>query len=86
MKLSILVGRNIRYYRYKNGYSQEKLSELCSISDVYVSEIERGKSFPHVQVLERIIDVLEVEPYKLFIEDTALIKLPSNIRDYKKVM
>ena len=37
-----LVAFNIKYYRYLNGYSQEKLVELCKLSPRYLTDIERG--------------------------------------------
>lgn len=33
---------NIKYYRYVNNYSQEKLAELSKLSPRYITDIERG--------------------------------------------
>ena len=40
--LSELLVFNIKYYRYINNYSQEKLAELSSLSSRYITDIERG--------------------------------------------
>jgi transcriptional regulator with XRE-family HTH domain len=45
-----------------------KLSELLNISPNYLNAVENGKNFPSPEVLQRIIDVLEVLPYQLFLE------------------
>ena len=42
----------IKYYRYLNGYSQEKLAELCKLSPRYLTDIERGIHCPPISRLE----------------------------------
>jgi transcriptional regulator with XRE-family HTH domain len=43
-----------------------QLAEYCGISTVYISEIETGKKFPSINVIEKIAVVLKIEPYLLF--------------------
>lgn len=57
---------NIKYYRYKNNLSQEKLAELCSLSSRYLTDIERGLHCPTIPKLEIIAKALNIEPYILF--------------------
>lgn len=57
---------NIKYYRYKNNMSQEKLAELCSFSSRYMTDIERGKHCPTIDKIETIAKKLKLEPYELF--------------------
>lgn len=38
-----VIQNNIKKYRNKRGLTQDKLSEMASISCDYLSEIERGK-------------------------------------------
>lgn len=57
---------NIKYYRYKNNLSQEKLAELCSLSPRYLTDIERGLHCPTIPKLEIIAKALNIEPYVLF--------------------
>lgn len=57
---------NIKYYRYLNNLSQEKLAEKCSLSSRYLTDIERGLHCPTINKIEIIAKSLNVEPYKLF--------------------
>ena len=57
---------NIKYYRYVNGFSQEKLAELANVSSRYMTDIERGKHCPTINKLERIANALNIEPFVLF--------------------
>lgn len=57
---------NIKYYRYKNNISQEKLAEMCSLSPRYITDIERGLHCPTINKLESIAKSLNLEPYELF--------------------
>ena len=60
--------QNLRFLRTEKGLSQMKLSELADITPNYLNAIENGKNFPSLEVLQRIIDVLEILPYRLFLE------------------
>ncbi len=57
---------NIKYYRYLNNLSQEKLAEKCSLSSRYLTDIERGLHCPTINKLEMIAKSLNVQPYELF--------------------
>ena len=57
---------NIKYYRYANNISQEKLAELCNLSPRYITDIERGMHCPTINKLELIAQALNLEPYVLF--------------------
>ena len=59
---------NIKKYRSLLKYSQFDLAELCDVSASYISEIETGKKYPSVRILERLVKALEVKPYKLFLD------------------
>jgi len=60
--------QNLRYLRSEKKISQMKLSELVNITPNYLNAVENGKNFPSLEVLQRIIDVLEILPYQLFLE------------------
>ena len=64
--LKDLLVFNIKYYRYKNKLSQEKLAELCNFSSRYMTDIERGKHCPTIDKIEVIAKNLKLEPYELF--------------------
>lgn len=57
---------NLKFYRNKQGFTQEKLSELTGISTDYLSEIERGKKTPSFKRIDLIAKALNVEVYELF--------------------
>jgi transcriptional regulator with XRE-family HTH domain len=43
-----------------------RLAELCDSSTGYIGEIESGKRFPSVNMIERIAQALKIESYFLF--------------------
>jgi len=43
-----------------------KLAEYCDTSSGYISEIEIGRKFPSTEMIEKIAEILRVEPYHLF--------------------
>jgi transcriptional regulator with XRE-family HTH domain len=61
----ILAG-NIKAYRRKYGFSQDKLSELAGISSQYLATVETCRKFPTPEVLDRIAEALDIETYELF--------------------
>lgn len=63
---SEIFRNNLKFYRTKQGYTQEKLSEICDISTDYLSQIERGKRTPSFKRLELIANALNIDVYKLF--------------------
>jgi transcriptional regulator with XRE-family HTH domain len=72
MTLKQIFIENLKDFRKKEGLSQMQLAEYCGISPGYIAEIEIGKKFPSVGVIEKIAIILKVEPYLLF---------KSNIKD-----
>ena len=62
----IQLGKNIRKYRKKCGYTQERLSELTKIDYKYIQRLE-GKNPPAMQIntLERIAKALNISLSKL---------------------
>ena len=55
-----LLGKRIREIRKSQGLSQERLAERAGISAQYVSNIERGKENPTLDLLLRLADALKV--------------------------
>jgi len=56
----ILLGARIKEIRRKRGLSQEKLAERAGISAQYVSNIERGKENPTLDMFFVLADALRV--------------------------
>ena len=57
---------NIKYYRYYNNLSQERLAELSSLSPRYLTDVERGLHCPTINKIEAISKALNIAPYLLF--------------------
>lgn len=55
-----LLGKRIREIRKNQAISQEQLAERAGISAQYVSNIERGKENPTLDLLLRLADALKV--------------------------
>ncbi len=56
-----LLGKNIKKYREKKGYSQNKLAEIVDISREYLADIERGHKRISLKKLFLIVDVLDIK-------------------------
>ena len=57
---------NLKAYRKLRKISQTQLAELCDSSTGYIGEIESGKRFPSVKMIERIAGALGIESWHLF--------------------
>ena len=54
LEFSSKVGEKVKLERTKRGLSQEKLAELADISPNHVGNIERVKSSPTIEMLNKI--------------------------------
>ncbi|MDR2445543.1 MAG: helix-turn-helix transcriptional regulator [Spirochaetaceae bacterium] len=61
----------MKRFRHDIGISQMNLAERIDSSTNYVSEIEMGRKFPSVEVIERIAGALNIDAYRLFKDDTC---------------
>ncbi|MDO5438224.1 MAG: helix-turn-helix transcriptional regulator [bacterium] len=57
----------VRFERIKRRYSQEKLAELAGIGRSTLTQIEAQTSSPTLDVVEKLANALEYEPYELLI-------------------
>jgi transcriptional regulator with XRE-family HTH domain len=62
---------NMKKYRKKNRISQMKLAEKLNTSTSYIGEIEICSRVPSMAMVERIAKALKIEPFRLFVDDTA---------------
>ncbi|MFD6516377.1 helix-turn-helix domain-containing protein [Rhodococcus sp. NPDC060176] len=67
-ELPKVVGRNLRRYRQERGYSQEAFAEVMGVHRTYMGGVERGERNLTLQTLERMADILNVEPLSLLTE------------------
>jgi len=69
MKLRGVVARNLRRLRQSKGLSQEELAARAEINRNYVSLLEREENAASVDMLEKLADVLDVDPVEFFARD-----------------
>jgi transcriptional regulator with XRE-family HTH domain len=72
MGLKQLFVVNLKKIRKEEGLSQEILAERCGASPNHIGQIEMGRRFPSIDLIERIAAVLKVEPYRLFKDETGI--------------
>ena len=71
---------NIKYYRYLNNFSQEKLAELSRLSPRYITDVERRLYCPTIPKIELIAKSLNIEPYQLFVNIDRDINIINKIK------
>jgi transcriptional regulator with XRE-family HTH domain len=71
MEMMKVFAFNMKKYRKKRRLSQMKLAELLDTSTSYIGEIEINSRVPSMDMVERIAKVLNVEPFRLFVDDAA---------------
>lgn len=60
------LGRRIQYLRKQKGFSQEKFAEAIGIATTSLSYIETGRGFMTLTTLEKMSNVLNIEPSEIF--------------------
>jgi len=68
---------NLKAYRKLRRISQTQLADLCDSSTGYIGEIEIGKCFPSIKMIERIAAALEIESWHLFKNEPITPAAPS---------
>ena len=69
MDIISVFGRNLKKYRSAMGLSQEAFAEKCGLHRTYISALECCRRSIALENIQRIADALEIETYKLFLED-----------------
>jgi len=70
-EIRAIFGQNIRVFRDRRKWSQANLAEFAGISINYLGDIERGKKWPHPDVLSKLADALGIGVYELFLEEKS---------------
>ena len=85
--------QNLKKFRKIQGISQAKLATLCDTDLSYIGQIEMGKRFPSIKLIEKMAAVLDIEAYRLFMDESGmkygdlnedddfLLKIPPKIRN-----
>jgi len=66
MTLKQVFIQNLKEFRKKEGLSQMKLAEYCNTAPSYIGQIETGLRFPSLELVEKMADILRIEPYHFF--------------------
>jgi transcriptional regulator with XRE-family HTH domain len=59
--LPVVLGRNLKRLRTRQGYSLDRLAELSGVSRAMIGQIETAKSVPTISLLSRVAKALDVE-------------------------
>jgi transcriptional regulator with XRE-family HTH domain len=66
MNLRETVAKNLRKLRRAKGLSQEELADRAEINRNYVGMLEREENAATIDILEKLAQVLEVDPIEFF--------------------
>lgn len=69
MDIVKVFGTNLKKYRNAIGISQEAFADKCGMHRTYISAIECYRRSISLENIQRIADALEIDAYKLFLED-----------------
>lgn len=69
MNIVKVFANNLKKYRKAMGVSQEEFAEKCGLHRTYISAIECYRRSISLENIQRIADALEIETYKLFLEE-----------------
>jgi transcriptional regulator with XRE-family HTH domain len=67
-------GPNLRRWRTRRGYSQERLAQLADIHRTEIGLLERGEREPKLGIIAKLAGALEIPPTALF---EGLVFVPS---------
>ena len=71
MDIVKVFASNLRKYRMEKGFSQESFAEKCGLHRTYISSVERCQRNISLENVQRIADALEIEAYKLFLDEES---------------
>ena len=66
MTLKQIFVHNLKEFRKKEGISQMKMAEYCDTATSYIGDIETGRRFPSMEMIEKMANILRIEPYHFF--------------------
>ena len=78
-EINIEIGKNIRNYRERAGYSREKFSEIIGISPRFLADVETGFVGISVKNLKRICEILGISSDRLLWKNENKLSLDERI-------
>jgi len=80
-----IIGRNLKYYRYKSGLSQEAFYAKHNLSPKYLACVERGEINISIDFLDKLSRQLHVNVLDLLNTDEERIISLKRIDSKKKI-
>ena len=77
-----IFGRNIKFFRDQKNLSQVALSCKAGLAHNFVNDVENRKKWVSPETISKLVDVLDVEPYQLFMANPLDIKQTKRIHKY----
>ncbi|MDR1047589.1 MAG: helix-turn-helix transcriptional regulator [Treponema sp.] len=71
MSLREVFIANLKKTRKRQKVSQMDLAERCDTAASYIGEIEIGRKFPSIEMIEKIAGALNIEAYRLFVDEES---------------
>ena len=65
MDLRQVFAANLRRLRHARGLSQEALAYEAGVNRTYMSKLEKGASYPGLEIIGKLAAVLDIEPAEL---------------------
>ncbi|UNC93413.1 helix-turn-helix domain-containing protein [Candidatus Contubernalis alkaliaceticus] len=65
--MSLLLGKRIRGLRRLKCFTQKNMADRLGISVSMLSNIERGKKYPNIELLKKMTEILQVPQEELFV-------------------
>lgn len=85
-----ILAENVKYYRSKTGLSQLNFAMRINISPSYLNDIESGRQYASLKMLERLAKEFRIEPYQLLLpkdiipEQSVLTEYENELRTLKE--
>lgn len=73
------LGLRLKQLREAAGLTQEKLASMAKVDAKYLGAIERGEKSVSLEMLEKLILTLKVEPYEPFLFSLSARRRPEKI-------
>lgn len=70
-ELARIIGKRLTTYRTNKELSRSELASAVDLSVSYISFIERGERLPHLDVLFKLAEALDVPIFHFFADETS---------------
>lgn len=83
-ELKKIYGKNIKYHRFKKGWTQEKLAEHSSLDLNTIRGLETCQKNPSPETTCKIANALGILPKDLYDDKVSKYNLPNKITNFIK--